>query len=341
MLLVGSFMWPMYTPAFLSGFKELGCEVSCLNTDEFCYKDNILSKVANNFLNRFHIGSPIHKLNNELIDRLSVLSPDFIFLYRTYSIYPKTCREIKKRGIPLFTYNNDDPFCGVPSTSFFRYFLKSTLYADYNFVYRKKNVADYMKIGVKNAGILLPYFIKKNNFYIQKERDISIAFLGHFESDGRDIVIKKMVDAGIPVMVFGGDEWKAAPLYDEIKDVIQPKQGGKAYNDTLNRLQIAIVFLSKINHDTYTRRCFELPITKTLMLCEYTNDMDYMFPDNECAVYFRNPDEAVAKSKSLLENPSEICRIAENGYNRVLQLGCTETDRCKEIILKYNELTSK
>jgi spore maturation protein CgeB len=115
---------------------------------------------------------------------------------------------------------------------------------------------------------------------------------------------------------------------------------GDEYNYTINRFQIALVFLSKLNHDTYTRRCFEIPATKTLMLCEYSDDMNSLFPENECAVYFRSKEDLAEKIKYLLCNPGEIDRIAKNGFERLKVIGGSEVDRCSEIISDVTVLNS-
>ena len=118
-----------------------------------------------------------------------------------------------------------------------------------------------------------------------------------------------------------------------------PPQYGLRYNETINSLKIALVFLSKLNNDSYTRRCFEIPITRTVMLCEYTDDLNQLFPENECAVYFRNSNEAVAKCKWLLSNNDELLRIGNNAYRRIKEIGGSEMDRYEQIINKYNELS--
>ena len=74
------------------------------------------------------------------------------------------------------------------------------------------------------------------------------------------------------------------------------------------------------------------------MLSEYTDDLNRMFPADECAVYFKSPEEMVEKCKYLLSHPDEIKRIAENGYNRLKELGGSEIDRCRQIVETYNEL---
>ena len=71
------------------------------------------------------------------------------------------------------------------------------------------------------------------------------------------------------------------------------------------------------------------------MLSAYTDDMDKMFPEDECAVYFRNEEELVAKASYLLKHSEVINRIAKNGYKRLNELGGSEVDRCREIVQLY------
>lgn len=334
-LLVGSFGQPMYAPAFLSGFKSLGHEVKIVDYDDYLYNDSCIKYIFSRLQTRYHYGLKLYSYNHDILKMAEKLSPDFIFLYRCYNIWPSTIKKLKAMGNFIFTYNNDDPFKTIPSNGYYRHFRSIIPLADVNYVYRKKNMLDYEKVGGKNVRILLPYFIAKNNYKEACEKDIPISFIAHFENDGRDKYIKALVDAGLPITVFNGDSWEEAPLYEQIKDVIKSGVRGKEYNHTINRSQICLVLFSKWNSDTYTRRCFEIPATQTLMLSAYTDDMDKMFPKDECAVYFRNEEELVAKASYLLEHSEVINRIAKNGYKRLNELGGSEVDRCREIVQLY------
>jgi spore maturation protein CgeB len=224
---------------------------------------------------------------------------------------------------------------------YYRNFKSLIKYADINYVYRKKNIADYLQKGAKDIRILLPYYIAENNYKEDCKKDIPVAFLGHYEFDGRDRFIKALVDADIPVTVFNGSYWDKSPLYSELKQYIKPGKSGNEYNHTINRCMIALVFFSKRNSDTYTRRCFEIPATCTLMLSQFSEDMNQMYPEDECAVYFRNEVELVEKCNWLLSHPEEIKRIALNGYNRLKELGGSAIDRCKQIIDCYSEIKKR
>ena len=92
---------------------------------------------------------------------------------------------------------------------------------------------------------------------------------------------------------------------------------GKDYLETLGSSKICLSFLSKMNRDVYTRRCFEIPAMKKLLLCERSEDMQEMFVEDKEAVFFSDKLELLEKVKWLLANPIIINDIAEAGFQRV------------------------
>lgn len=337
-VIIGSFKWSQYAPALYSGFLGLGHEVFKIDYDDYVSKDNgLVAKIQS----RFHIGFGICKYNRDIKKKIKEVSPDFIFLYRCYSVYNSTLKIAKKSNSKIFSYNNDDPFSGIPSKEYYRYFIANARLCDATFVYRKKNIDDFKTIGVNNTHLLLPYYIKTENFYTNDEKDIPIAFLGHYENDGRDLYIKKLIDNNIPVTVFGDEAWRTSPLFNDIKHCYLPAVRGAEYNKMLNRVNIALIFFSKINKDTYTRRCFEIPRTKSVMLSEYSEDMNRLFPEGEYAFYFKNTEELVDKSRYLLSNPMLVELVAERAYNRIHEMKCSEIDRAHQIIEIYKTIENE
>ena len=338
-LVVGSFKYQIYSKALFDAFKNLGQNTQSYDLDKFDYSGtNFILNFCERFQKRFVIGPKIKKINDDLLHTIQNEEINLIFFYRAIEIKATTIRKIKNLNCTIFSYNNDDPFSGIPSKAYWNNYMQSTNFCDHNFVYRNKNLIDFNKRGIKNVSILRSYYIKKNNYPLNIKKTMDVIFIGHFENDGRDEYIKALIEAGINVTVFGGELWKKAPLYDEIKHVIKEKQTGKNYNITINKAKIALVFLSKINSDTYTRRCFEIPATKTLMLSEYSEYLNSMFEDNKEAVYFTNKEDLLIKCKYLLDNPSKIKEIGNAGYERLLKDNHSAESRAKEILKIYSKI---
>ena len=95
---------------------------------------------------------------------------------------------------------------------------------------------------------------------------------------------------------------------------------------------IALVFLSRLNHDTYTRRCFEIPITGTLMLSEYTPDLASLFEEGVEAEFFRGPEELLDKVRFYVRNDEARRRVGLAGRARILRDGHEALDRAKQVL---------
>jgi spore maturation protein CgeB len=335
-LVVGTFKYEMYEKALFNAFKYLGEDVCSFEFSQYDYHgEDSLLKFFNKFQDRFLFGPKVSKINRLLLKQVKEEKPDLIFLYRTTPVYAKTVSKIKRLGPAIFSYNNDDPFSSVPPNYYWRHYLKAAYFCDYNFVYRNKNINDFKLLGIEKVGLLKSYYITQNNFPIECPKTFDVIFIGHFENDGRDKYIKALIEAGINITVFGDELWEKAPLYNEIKQIVKKPVRKLEYNLTINRAKIALVFLSKINSDTYTRRCFEIPATKTLMLSEYTDELNSMFEEDKEALYFRNPEELVHKCRYLLKDNVKMKEIANNGYLKLHESGHNIINRAEKILKVY------
>ena len=257
-------------------------------------------------------------------------------------IFPETLKQIKQLiSTKVFTYHNDDPFSKNIPKYMNRHFLKSLPYCDWIFSYRQKNIKDYQQLGYKNVSLLRSYYLKEKNFHIPNIKKLyDVLFIGHFEDDGRDEYILHLLNNGIEVKLFGTN-WEVSKYYEEIMDKIGSIKAvyGDEYNLVINQAKIALVFLSKLNNDTYTRRCFEIPITKTAMFSIYTEDLaKNLFAESREAEYFRSKDELLIKTVEYLQSGGKYDELGMSAYKRLLNDGHEVKDRVKTIVEKYIEV---
>lgn len=334
-LFVGDGSYPMYARAFFEAASEIdGATAQLLDYGSMNIKCIPKGAVVKRAEYHYCLGHDVNRINRELIHLCEGRKYDIVFLYSAELIYESTVKRLKSFGIYVAVYHNDDPLSPRRSRYRFRHFLKAIKHADIAYAYRMANVDDYCRYGAPLAKMLRSYYIKSRNYYKQgSELDNrpeipEIAFVGHYEDDGRIEYIKALTDKGVDVGVIS--DW---PILNNHMKVIE--RADVDYNDILNQLDIAIIFLSSLNSDTYTRRCFEIPMTKTMMLSVYTEDIASMYEEGREIVFFKTPEEFVEKAVYYLEHDEERNTIAEAAFERCLRDGHEATDRVREIITDY------
>lgn len=292
--------------------------------------------------NKLSAGPVIRQINRGLIRKCESDKPDLVFLYRCRSIFPSAVKKIKSSGAVIFSYNNDNPFSSYFPKYYWRHYRNSIQYDDVTFVYRKSNIDECMQMGAKRVELLRSYYINSNNYPLagidKLHAKYDVVFLGHYEDDGRMDDLSALTSSGISVGI-PKDNWIGIDEQNEY--LVRLENTRSDYNLILNESKIALVFLSSLNKDTYTRRCFEIPATKTFMLSQYTDDLADMFEPDKEAVYFRTPDELVQKAKYYLEHEEQREQIAKAGYDRLMRDGHGVGDRVQQIVDKYYEIIGK
>lgn len=350
-LMVGNYTVNFHEEAFAKEFERRGHNVKRFRVNTFLgeelnsdtpIKFYNCKQVYYRVQNRLQFGPSITRLNKDIKVTVDSECFDFVFFYRPVLFTPQTIAYIASKT-RCFAYNNDDPFSTKASPRYWHKYIKSLYYYHHIFSYRMKNMLDYTNLGMKNVSILRSYYIKESNYSITpKTYNNDIVFIGHFEDDGRDKVFMNLLENGINLRIYGPD-WNKSIYYSSLCQKlgyeITPLRG-LLYNDTINRSKIALVLFSKINNDGYTRRCFEIPATNTLMLSERTKDMLEMFSEDVDAVYFSTEAELVTKINQYLRDDSARIKIAQNGYNRLIEDGHEICDRVNHIIQVFMNLKS-
>ncbi|MCG9540926.1 glycosyltransferase, partial [Vibrio parahaemolyticus] len=314
------------------------------NVDKFEWRNYFSNYQYNNWFkkifytieNRFKVGPVVNRINRDLIEKTNSKKYDVIFLWRAIHIFPETIEEMRKNSV-VIGYNNDQTFSSHHPWWLFRLLKKSIPYYDHFFVYRPKDISAIESRGT-TASVFMPTFDQDRIFPIEPRfQNFDIAFIGHFEDDGRDELILKMLEKGFNVLL-RGQRWSESKHYKVLTDAMgEIVPAYDDYNKCLNSAKVCLSFLSKLNSDGYTRRTLEIPATKTTMLAEFTKEQATMFEPDIEAVYFRDHDEALEKLSFLINNPDKREKIALAGYEKVKRGPYQLADRVNEII----EITDK
>ena len=326
-------MWPWYEPACAAALRSLGCATVEFgwSSDFFDWTPGHLQPIPRSFAlrlqNRFLVGPAVNALNKRLIRIARSERPDIIWMYNATHIYAKTVRQLRnlEPRPKLVAYTNDNPFGA--NAAYWRHFREAIPLFDHHFVYRHSNIGDLKRLGITNVSLLRSYFIPEEDYRsipAADERFVSdVVFVGHYEDDNRLRALRKLSGAGVRLKLFGPG-WRAA---ENLVDTSEPLRSqfpvypvlGEDYRKAISGASVALSFLSKINHDTYTRRNFQIPAIGTFMLSEYSDDLSSLFTEGVEAEFFRSDEELLAKVQYYLRHPDLRQRIAAKGHERVLR----------------------
>ena len=277
--------------------------------------------------NKYVSGPIITRINRDFLVEVRRLRPEMVFIYRGTHIRAETLRAIRATvpGCVLVGYNNDDPFAPTQPPYLWRHFLRAVPEYDLGLAYRHANIDEYRAAGARRVELLRSWYVVERNHPIELSKDdcarfeTDVVFVGHFEPDQRQEYLEEVVHQGVRLRLFGpGYDWDPVIRKSPVLSTLLPVRlvWGEDYNRALCGAKIALCFFSKLNRDTYTRRCFEIPATGTLLLSEYSDDLAGLYCEGLEAEFFRNRDEMMAKIHLYLGDDARRRIVAEAGRRR-------------------------
>lgn len=336
-----------------SAFEKLGHEVNRFFWHQYFAKSAgglvPIRQALNRFQNKFLVGPIIDRLNEDLLNSVEKSRPELVFIYRGTHIKCQTLREIKQRlpSAVVIGYNNDDPFAHGHPFWLWRHFLASLVEYDLVLAYRHHNAEEFLRAGAKRVRLLRSWFVPERNHPVilsSEERSqygCDVVFVGHYEADQRVEYLEEVVKQGFSLKLYGpGYDWDPVIARSPWLRRLGPIRlvWGEDYNKAICGAKVALCFLSKLNRDTYTRRCFEIPATKTLLLSEYSDDLAVLYQEGAEADFFRSKIELVRKLQTYLSRDLQRHSIAQAGYQRVIADGHDVVSRMRQVLRWVAEL---
>lgn len=343
--------FPWYGEVLLQRLCELGLEAHGFKMGRYLaagsgHGFSALGVAWRRLQRKYLVGPSVRALNAALIQRVHKLKPDVLLIWHGNFLFPETLRTLKGGGLLIAGYENDNPFSASQPRYRWRHLIAGLRFYDHYFVYRHSNTADF-KAHCRSVELLRSWYVREVHRPLQEVGNspylCDVSFIGHWEDDGRENYIQALLDnSAIRFRLHGGDYWKRAGNHKNIEDrcgSIRPVYN-EEYNLVLNSSKIALVFLSKLNSDTYTRRNFEIPAAGTFMLSERTEDLEGMFKAGMEADYFQSKEEMMSKTAYYLKQEGLRKAIAKAGRARLLRDGHEVLDRARIVARAFAEMVS-
>jgi spore maturation protein CgeB len=341
-VVAGEWRFDFYEAAIQRAFESLGHRVSRFAWgDSFTQPNTRLRAIAQRIQDRLLAGRSFAAANAAFLSTVRDVRPDVIFVrggtHLTAASIEKARRTVPKARFAL--YVNDDPFAPGQSRVAWRHTMRSVRSYDAVFSYRHANISDFERVGARRVRLMRSWYLPERNHPVPlTDQDVArfgcdVVFVGHYENDGRLQALEAIVDAGFSVRLHGNGWSDRIPPGSALAKLqpIRPALGDD-YNRALCASKMALCFLSKLNRDTYTRRCFEIPATETLLVAEHTADMETLFREGEEAEFFRDSAELVQKVADYVRDDARRRAVAQAGRRRVAADGHDAASRLREAL---------
>jgi spore maturation protein CgeB len=259
------------------------------------------------------------------------VNPDIVWIEMGREINHTVIEYMKSKGAFLVnTYS--DSFTDTISNKVSIQYNKSIPFYDVIFTPRESDFQLYKQYGAKR---LEKFWKGFDPALISDEKsqtlDVDFIFAGHMEADRKIDLEYVLADKDFNYKIYG-DGWRTSRLAN-VYNSLPFDQYGKIYEAT----KIGINYLSKWANDTQNSRLFEIPASKTMLLCEYSNDAANCFRPGIEADFFSSKEELLEKLDFYISNPIITEKITINGYRRAKQLYSNNT-RVEDMLTKIHAI---
>ncbi len=301
--------------SFARAFERLGKQVSRFDCDRAYY--SALPGAQCRAVRRLLRGWLWQRMNAQTVAIIRRTRPDFVLVIKGTYLHAATVRLIRHTlGIPIGNYYPDNPYCGVPldprHTSAQRRDLVAIL-AEYTrvWIWQRDLARQLRQTGV--AAAYLPFGVDPA-FATSAPNPVcascgpahSVVFVGN-HTDKREAHLRAVTRHTVGLW---GNRWtRAASGTRHITHsrALVARQCAAAYAAAAVSLNV----LSDLNMPGHNMRTFEIPGGGGVMLSSFTREQAEFFPEDDAAVYYRDPAEIDDKLDRLLGDHRWARRVRE------------------------------
>ena len=326
------------------GFRELGCSVELIGSDQFFPKTDksILSRIIHIIL-RFYFKK---QFNNFILKTAHLIKPDLIVVFKGNHVSSEsTLKQLSKLDTWLVNFYPDISVMNHSSVE-----VQGFKFYNHIFTTKTFGINDLkFNLGLTNVSFLPHGYDQLVHRPIFTDIDLGwkndVSFIGGWCQKKENILkdlAKKLPKIKLKIWGPGWENNSSKCLEDSI--VGYPIYGDY-YAMAINSSSINLGLLQEIEEgassgDLITARTFHIPASGGFMLHEHTEEISQYFEEDKEAVFFSSSDDLVEKIKYYLKNEKLRKKIAKAGYARCIRENKL-TYRALSIINKYEKIKNK
>jgi spore maturation protein CgeB len=324
--ILGAFGGTHIGASFLRGTVDLGIETVKLDDRDADCGNRFLRALLWRFADR----RPLHlnRFSAEVIARCAEAMPDVLIATGMAPLTGAALRRLRAIGIVCVNYSTDDPWNPVLRAS---WHLRVLPEYDVVFTTRRANIESFAEIGCGEVHYLP--FGYDEWLFCRRARALDgpapdVLFVGGADRD-RVTFMSNFLRTGPRVTLVGG-YWERFPA---MRPYALGHQAPEALCALTAAAKVNLCLVRRTNRDGHVMRSFEIAALGGCMLAEDTFEhREILGEDGEAVVYFRTPQEAAERARSLLADPAECARLSVAVRARISRGAHTYRDRLVSIL---------
>jgi spore maturation protein CgeB len=251
------------------------------------------------------------------------LGPEMLIATGMAPLTRSALRTLRAMGITSVNYSTDDPWNPTLRAS---WHMRALPEYDIIFTTRRANISSFKDLGCREVQHLP--FGYDEWLFSPRPRALEgpapdVLFVGGADCD-RVAFITEFLHTGPSVTLVGG-------YWDRFARM-RPYALGQLAPEALCALTAAakvnLCLVRRANRDGHVMRSFEIGAVGGCMLAEDTSEHREMFGDDgEAVVYFRSPQEAADRARTLVSDPARCAQLSKAIKARISGGGHTYKDR--------------
>jgi len=247
----------------------------------------------------------LSRFSAEVVDTCARVRPRFFVSVGIAPVKAAAVRALRAQGVQAINYLTDDPWNPGHRS---RWALAALREYDRIASPRRANMPQLAALGRPEVRYVPFGYDPSHCFPEPADRSLAsdVIFVGGADAD-RVPWVHRLVAAGLKVALYGS-YWDRFP---PTRGVSRGQAGPDVIRRATSVAKLALCLVRRANRDGHVMRSLEIAAIGACMLVEDTDEHRALFgPDGEAVVYFRTPDEMVARAQWLLGRDEERSRLA-------------------------------
>ena len=324
--------WPML---ILNAFKKMGIEADFINTHKY-FKTTLINRVVNRLLpTPYYFGRGVRAVNKIVLEKVEHQNFDYIIFLKPLLIYRETILKLKKHAKIVAWYSDHADYLRTNSTLFY----KTIPLFDCYFSLIKSNVEVMTRLGAKKSAHLMITADSSYHFPVEvTSEDVNkfgadVVFIGHYADEKRAKYLEQLCRDGYDVLIYGNG-WNKLGRGSCLRSKSRIRSG--VFRGDMARVigasKIIVAFMREHNDEKIGCRTYEIPLCRGFMLHERTEEAEQLLTPGVDAEFFGSYEEFRKKIDFYLKHSELRRKIAQTGYERVLNSGQLIPDRARELV---------